>query len=398
MKTRKITADRIYDGLGNCLKDKVIVFRDDGEIIDIVEKSQVGEAPVERYKGILTPGFINAHCHLELSHMKGLVDTGTGLMAFVKDVVTRRNAKEALIRQAIKDADREMAGNGIVAVGDVSNVSDSFQTKAESNIHYHTFVEMFDFLQKKEAQKHFDSYNKVLKELRHTYELPGNAVPHAPYSVSENLFKLLRDENRLSDHPVCMHNMETPSELDLFSTGAGEIVDLYEGFGMDCSDCIPKGFSPLTYALKNMDPEKTTVLVHNTLCGSADIKFAEQWARAGLYWVTCPSANLYIENRLPRYEYFKDAVAKMAIGTDSLTSNWTLSVLDEMKVIAKYQSMVGFEELIQWATFNGAAALKLGDKIGSLEKGKRPGINLLWDENGGEPEQLAESVKLRPLI
>jgi len=397
MKTRKITADRIYDGIGNRLEDKVIVLREDGEIADIVDKGQVGNAAVEQYEGILTPGFVNAHCHLELSHMKGLVDTGTGLMAFVKDVVTRRNAEEETIQQAIKAANREMADNGIVAVGDISNVSDSFQTKAESDIHYHTFVEMFDFLQKKEAQKHFDNYNKVLRELRETYDLPGNAVPHAPYSVSENLFKLLRDANRYSDHPVSMHNMETPSELDLFSTGGGEIVDLYEGFGMDCSDCIPDGFSPLTYALKNMAPDKTTVLVHNTLCGPADIKFAEQWAGAGLYWVTCPSANLYIENRLPRYRYFKEAGAKVAIGTDSLTSNWALSVLDEMKVIAKFQSQLGFEELIQWATFNGASALKLEDKIGSLEKGKRPGINLLWDEKGGKPEHLAESVKVRPI-
>ncbi|HUR31557.1 MAG TPA: amidohydrolase family protein, partial [Saprospiraceae bacterium] len=94
----------------------------------------------------------------------------------------------------------------------------------------------------------------------------------------------------------------------------------------------------------------------------------------------CPNANLYIENRLPRYASFIEADARMTIGTDSLTSNWQLSVLEEIKTIAKYQSIIPFDMLLQWATWNGAKALGKDDLFGSLEKGKSPGLlNLKFD-------------------
>jgi aminodeoxyfutalosine deaminase len=86
---------------------------------------------------------------------------------------------------------------------------------------------------------------------------------------------------------------------------------------------------------------------------------------------------LYIENRLPNYQIFLDNNAQMTIGTDSLTSNWSLSVLDELKAIARYQSYVPTETLLQWATLNGAKALGFEGDLGSFEIGKTPGINLL---------------------
>lgn len=87
----------------------------------------------------------------------------------------------------------------------------------------------------------------------------------------------------------------------------------------------------------------------------------------------------------------------MTIGTDSLTSNWQLSVLEEMKTIAKYQSYVPFETLLQWATLNGAMALGMHDLLGSLEEGKSPGVlHLSFDP---ERDKLHDdSVTVRRLI
>ena len=109
---------------------------------------------------------------------------------------------------------------------------------------------------------------------------------------------------------------------------------------------------------------------------AAEIVAAQQWSDR-VFWATCPNANLYIENRLPNYRHFIDANAKMTIGTDSLTSNWQLSVLEEMKTISKYQSFVTTELLLRWATLNGAEALGFEADLGSLEVGKTPGLNLL---------------------
>ena len=104
-----------------------------------------------------------------------------------------------------------------------------------------------------------------------------------------------------------------------------------------------------------------------------DILKIEAWNNE-VYWVTCPNANLYIENRLPHYQYWLDLKCKMCIGTDSLASNWQLSVLEEIKTIQRYQSYVPFAELIRWATIHGAEALGFDDALGSIEIGKTPGL------------------------
>lgn len=121
--------------------------------------------------------------------------------------------------------------------------------------------------------------------------------------------------------------------------------------------------------MDNMDPNQRTLFVHNTMTSDADIKAAHKWSDK-VYWATCANANLYIENRLPNYKTFIDNNACMTIGTDSLTSNWRLSILDEMKTISKYQSYVDFETLLRWATLNGAEALGFEDELGSFEVGK----------------------------
>jgi cytosine/adenosine deaminase-related metal-dependent hydrolase len=118
-----------------------------------------------------------------------------------------------------------------------------------------------------------------------------------------------------------------------------------------------------------------------------EIRAAHEWSTPSpispfpnspnIYWATCPNANLYIENRLPNYRHFLDTGAKVCIGTDSLTSNWQLSVLEEMKTIARFQSYVNFETLLRWATLNGAEALGFEQELGSIEVGKTPGLNLL---------------------
>ena len=108
-----------------------------------------------------------------------------------------------------------------------------------------------------------------------------------------------------------------------------------------------------------------------------------------------PIANLYIENRLPNYRYFLDSGARVTLGTDSLTSNWQLSILEEMKTIARFQSYVPFEALLRWATLNGAEALGFADTLGSLEPGKTPG--LLWLENPGQEGPLTLETRVTRL-
>ena len=380
MKYRKISAEKIHTVSGKTLEDTVIVLDQKNKIIALDKYEEHDLSSVERYDGEIIPGLINAHCHLELSHLKGAANTGTGLLPFLNAVVSLRDYPEEQILQAIADGEREMQNGGIVAVGDICNKLDTATTKENSPIKYYSFVEMFDFMQDALTDKTFEDYMKVYQGQSDKNGNKKSCVPHAPYTVSEKLFAQLKAQSR-PEQTISIHNQETPHEDALFNSKTGGFLDFYKGFNfsLDHFDATKK--NSIFYAMENMNPEAKTLFVHNTLTSKADIEAAHKWSNK-VYWATCANANLYIENRLPDYQRFLDTNAKMTIGTDSLTSNWKLSVLDEMKTILKYKSYLNFETVLQWATLNGAEALGYEDQLGSIEVGKTPGINLIKNKQG----------------
>lgn len=392
---RKITADWIYPINQNPIKEGVVVVDDEGKIVEITSRNNYDNSELEIYEGVIIPGFINTHCHLELSHMKGKVHTGTGLIPFITSVVQQRGASEDEIQTAIVEADEYMYNNGIVAVGDISNVVDTFNQKSKSQLRYYTFTEFFDFLQDSNAQTEFDKYKAVYDQLKMTNGHQKSCVPHAPYSVSQTLFELINGVNEGEKKTVSIHNQETPPENQLFMEKKGGFIDFYGGFGVSLDHFEATNQTSIQYALKYMDPNHRTLFVHNTLSTAEDIQAAQAWSK-DVYWATCPNANLYIENDLPNYQVFIDNNARMTIGTDSLTSNWQLSILDEMKAIARYQSYVPFETLLEWATLNGAKALGFEDDLGSIEIGKSCGLNLLYNLN--DKGELGENTAVKRLV
>jgi len=383
------TADYLYPITSAPIKNGIIGLDETGRIVEIIDPASPttlapAAAPV-KHPGILLPGFINTHCHLELSHLAGKSATGKTLLPFLVDVVTLRAGDQAEIDAAIAEQDKLMWEAGIQAVGDICNKADTAKTKRESPIRYYSFVEMFDFLQPAGAQSNFDNYKAAYDE--QAGQNSGNAksaVPHAPYTVSDPLYRLINSVNT-GNETVSIHNQETPAEDELFLTGGGPFVQFFKGFGANLDGFTAPGTTSIRHAMGHMDPTKRTIFVHNTLTEVADIKAAEAWGQNGIYWATCPNANLYIENRLPRYERFIETGAKVTIGTDSLTSNWQLSLLEELKTISKFQSYVPFPALLEWATINGAEALQFAADLGSLEVGKTPGL-LQLTVSGTEPE------------
>jgi len=379
---KKISADLVITNNGPPQQDQVIILDDSNTIIELANTADHDPSSVKRYRGAIIPGFVNAHCHLELSHLYGMVETGTGLLPFMQKVVQMREIGQEIIDQAIRDGDQEMIDNGIVAVGDISNQVDTFEIKRSSRIRYYTFVEMFDFMQPQKSDEFFTNYLQVFEQAPDDNSNRKTAVPHAPYSVSPVLFKKIKSLQK-SDCTVSVHNQETVEEDLLFRHGTGKFGDFFQEFGFTLNHFQPTGMSSIRYTLSHLDPNQRTLLVHNTMTSSEDIVFVERWSNL-VYWATCPNANLYIENQLPHYQKFIDQNCKICVGTDSLTSNWGLSIWEELKTIHKYQSYVPVEELIRWATINGAQALGFEKSLGSIEHGKRPGLNLVdLDDSGG---------------
>ena len=160
---RKITADYIFPITTSPIKEGVITLDENGKILSIDNRKDHDLSSLEIHQGVIVPGFINTHCHLELSHMKNKVATGTTLIPFISNVVKFRDIPQEEINAAIEKADQEMYDGGIVAVGDISNKTDTAATKAKSPIRYYTFVEMFDFLQEAWATPEFLKYKTVFE-------------------------------------------------------------------------------------------------------------------------------------------------------------------------------------------------------------------------------------------
>jgi len=366
------SAERIYQGDGRVLVSKVIAVDNNGRIDALLDRDACNGLDVQMHGGIITPGFVNTHCHLELSHMKSKVDTGTGLIPFISNVVKFRDIPQGQIDAEIKAGDQEMFEAGIVAVGDISNKADTLAVKRNSKMRYYTFVEMFDFMQSAMTESAIQQYEEVYAQHDNNSKDKKTRVPHSPYSVSRDLYKHIA-ENTNSQETISIHNQETPAENEMFLEGSGDFFDFFAGFGFPLKDFKGIGKTSVHNIIENLPTNRKLLLVHNSLSTPKDIEAAESHFDQ-VYWASCPNANMYIENILPNYKHFIEAGSKVTLGTDSLTSNWQLSILEEMKTILKYQSYLSFDTVIQWATKNGAEALGFADDLGTIEVGKKPGL------------------------
>lgn len=387
---RKISADYIFPIASEPIKNGVITIEEDGTIVSIESNNQDA---TEHYEGIICPGFINTHCHLELSHMLAQVSEKAGMMQFIKEILGKRSSfTEQEIQNAIVDADAEMIKNGIVAVGDISNNNDTFKQKSKSSIFYHTFIEVFDFNPEK-ADELFSNALDLGKQLK---QLSNSIVPHAPYSVSEKLFGLISEEAKKKNSIICIHNQESLAESELFISHSGPMYEAFSRMGINM-DLIPKtGVNSLRTTFPKLPLSQKILFVHNTFTTKEDLDWITSHIShltSHIFFCTCPNANMYIESKLPDYSIFIEANALVTIGTDSLASNWSLSILDEIKTIAKHYPQIPLQTLLTWATKNGANFLGL-NQLGTIEKGKKPGLNLLKNVNGMKISEKTEVLKL----
>lgn len=406
---RKISADWIFPASSAPAKNGVVIVDEAGKILDVSERKYFEPSDLEIYSGIICPGFINAHCHAELSYMKGKIPGKKEMIQFIMDVIDFRNGftvsleeeNREIIYDAIRKAEAEMIENGIVAVGDISNDNYTFDFKSQSKLKYHTFVECFGFYPEK-AENYFDHSRKVFEEARKK-NLNASITPHAPYSVPPELLKLIFSFEENHPSIFSYHNQESEAENEFFRSGTGNFVKLFEHFKLPLSIFHRTGKNSLESVLPFFPKDKKMLLVHNAVSTGNDFKMADAGYssltthHSLLYFCTCPNANLYIEGRLPDYSHWKNYPNQICLGTDSYASNHQLSILEEMITIWKHAPEVSLDQLIQWGTLNGAKFFDWDQHLGSIEKGKTPGLNLITSIRES-PFQLTESSKIQRLV
>jgi len=383
----------LFDGKQFLGPGQVLITDEKGRVEAILPLSEAG-GDIREVDGILSPGFVNAHCHLELSHMKGRIPEHTGLPEFILKIVSERHHPEEEILEAIAKAEADMLEAGIVAVGDISNNHLTAAQKAMRNLAYYTFVEISGW-KPEIAEPRFSNAQKVMEQFR-GITTAASFSPHAPYSVSRELWEMMMPH--FEGNTVTIHNQETPAENELFQKGSGDFVQMYQAMNIDQSHFTPTGKNSLPSYFPRLQKAKNVLLVHNTTTTEADMDFAAATAAAheqSLYYALCVNANLYIENALPPIEMLRSKNANIVLGTDSLSSNHQLSILSEIQTIAKNFPMIPLEEILQWATSNGAEVLQMDAQFGSFAPGKKPGIIVL--ENIG-PNQTIDKATVKRLI
>ena len=401
---RKFTANNIFTGQALLPKGNVLITDENGVMESIVPAKDAGE-DIEIFNGILCPGFVNAHCHLELSHLKGLIPEKTGLVEFVFKVITERHFDEAQILAAIAIAEEEMLRCGIVAVGDICNNTLTIAQKKKGKLHYHNFIEVSGFVPAF-AQDRFDKAKIILEQYQS--ELKNNIQcsifnvqcstlsPHAPYSVSPKLFQLIN--NATANELITIHNQETIAEEDFIKNKTGDFLQLYEKMGIDISFFKPAGKSSLQSWLPKINKNQSAILVHNVTTTAEDIEFTKlstiNHQPSTLHFCLCPNANLYITNSSPNVNMLVEQGCNIVLGTDSLASNHQLNIIEEIKTLHKNFPQLQLETMLQWATINGAKALQMDQLLGSFEKGKQPGVVLIEGIENGQVNSKSSSRRI----
>ncbi len=378
-----VTAKLVHNGHGWLPEGSVVELDDAGTVTAV---SDYVSPETTFYEGVLAPGFVNAHCHLELSHMKGFIPEHTGLIPFLKMIPMHRNSfgDDVKLKARHKALD-ELEVNGVVAVGDIANTTETLDLRALDKLHFYSFIESIGFNEDRAvqsfeyAQKLYHSFaaqeekNKLLRQ---------TIVPHAPYSVSSSLFKLI--DMHTHDVIISIHNQESAEEDKYYTAKEGAITHLLTALGIDDSFFNPTGRSSIQSYLEWMSPNHPFIFVHNTFTRHLDVQYAHSRLNE-VYWCLCPNANIYIENALPDIHMFVNESANICIGTDSLASNSRLSVLSELCCIKQHYPGIPWEVLLTWATRNGARALQMTDVVGTIGIGKQPGILQITDIDSRSP-------------
>jgi len=370
---KRFSSQYIITNTGPPLKRAVLSVEDDGTVINIEDTGGNLEEKheVEFYNGIIIPGFVNCHCHLELSHMKGTIAEGGGLGKFLENIRSgRENTSENIVYSALS-ADNDMHREGTVLCADICNTSITFNIKKTSKISYINLLEVFG-MDPEKAGRRMDEIIRI-SQTAYSMNLPFEIVPHTAYTMSLPLFRLLREKSG-TNRITSIHFMETQGEKAFLANHSGPLMDSFKLSGF-----IPSGFETVKNhadaVLNEVTPSGNMILVHNTFADRETIKMVQK--RGNLYFCLCPNSNIYIENKIPPLDMLLEEGCEIVIGTDSLASNRNLSILGELRTLQQYFPSLSIQELVCMATANGAKALGLDDQFGKIGVGKKPGLLLL---------------------
>jgi cytosine/adenosine deaminase-related metal-dependent hydrolase len=359
------------------LAEGALALEDDGTIRALGPLADLRrafpEAPEERAQGVLVPGLVNAHCHLELSALAHAVPGGGGLVDWARRLMkTAVETEPGARRQAALDAARAAVRLGTAAVGDVGNRLDAAPAIGEAGLAGVLFHELIGSRDAATGDALADAAReRAAAAPGWPAALEYVPAPHAPYSVGPDLFRRIFAAAAATGRATSVHVAEDEDEIALLRDGTGRWPDLLRGLGVDPATRVP-GARPMAYlaALGAFDGPAPPLLVHMVHADQEDRRIARD---VNATVVLCPRSNLHIGGRLAPVDRLLEDGLRLALGTDSLASTPDLSLWGEMATLAAHFPSVPAHRWLEAATRNGARALGLRAH-GALAPGKRPGV------------------------
>lgn len=379
----KYLPDRIWTGDGRELSETALVLDEDGRVLDLVPEEHAGDCKI--LSGSISPGFINAHCHLELSHLHGRFPRATGMLGFLDRVNKQRQSSSEEIEEGIEIGMQQMLESGIVGLGDICNSADALQAKlkAEKNgaFRSHSFIELFGLSEDRTEQ--MLQHGEKLYEQHRAAGLASSINPHAPYSALPELFQQIRKIQTRRSEPLSIHMHESIEEIRHFSDASGGFVEFFSQMGIARTNLQVQKGRPLNYVLEHLEFPGKLLLVHNVYLSESDLNRIEE-SPFEVGFCLCPRANWFIQEKVPPASKFQ-ASHQVMLGTDSLASNDDLSILQEIIFLKQHFGELENAELIRWACSNAARFFKWDDSLGLIEAGKAPGILLISPHEDHQP-------------
>ncbi len=394
---KKIAANYIFPIASEPIRNGYVVVDDNGTVVEIGELD--GECEdTEFYNGILCPGFTNAHCHIELSHLVGLFKEATGMSGFINQINELRSSADKPERiKALEDQFEILYKQGVSAMGDISNCDESFAIKSKSPLKTRSFIELFGTLP--EEVDEVIASGKELEKRAAEFGIKAAITPHSCYTMSPQLLARAAEEGLKSGF-LSFHSQESQEEEDLLISGTGALAENYKGRNLPTPPVT--GEPALLYFVDRLlsfsqSPVKGRImLVHNVATNQKSISYALEHLEEP-FWTICPLSNIFIHRALPPIDLMRENNLAICLGTDSLSSNKILSIVKEILCLHGSFPHIKLEEILKWACYNGAKALGFEDELGSFEVGKRPGVVLI-DNIDWEKLQLTEKSRSRRLV
>ena len=373
MDKRRVAASFVYtlDSDAPIRNGFVEYDAEDGRIL------AVGECgPDEEVRqGAVLPGFVNSHCHIELSHLHGKFRKGTGMAGFIDQINALRDWAGADVKARLtQEWMDKMWKDGVSAMSDISNDDSSFKVKSSHKIYTRTFLEVFG--SEPEMCEGVMSDVTKLKETADAEGIDAAPTPHSCYTMSPQLLSASAAAGLESGY-LSYHSQESQEEEDLLISGSGAMYENRKRSGMSTPPVT--GESSLKYFIDRLAAAKPApydehiLLVHNVCLKQDDIDAAKR-VMNNVYWAVCPLSNIFIHNALPPIPLMRKNGLAITVGTDSLSSNDDLDMVKELVCIKQNFAEVPMNEILVWACLNGARFLSKEDSLGSIAPGKTPGI------------------------